>query len=128
MASTAEAILQLRSEGLGYRRIARVVGLSHEGVRYYIRKVEPRREFLPAGPLQRVVARMVERHGHQELAYRCAERFGEDPARWSQLFVRLPRWRRVRVETADRVCIALGHHPAEVYGEAWWLREEEEAV
>lgn len=71
---------------------------------------------LPTAPLRR---RLEEMDEDQRMA--VLERAGYTAHRWCTSGLRKALMRsRITVWLADRVCIALGLHPSQVYGQAWY--------
>lgn len=95
---------------------------------------------LPAAALLPHLKRAQQRRewvGHNDIAYSGSRSLAEDLA--DRLGVTVPavlrqlvRMRRpgatVSLDTADRWSIALGLHPALVWGEAWWSLPDESAT
>lgn len=90
---------------------------------------------LPAGPLVNLMMRTYEvnvepvpgwcgrfRSGPRQLARMWVRRYGGDEAKVTR---RLQRYlgghaHTVDLAFADQLCVLLGRHPYEVYGELWW--------
>lgn len=65
-------------------------------------------------PIARVMERNDITHGN------IADAMGVTRMSVQQLVSRAKREGRLTMDAADRLCIALGRHPAEVYGPAWF--------
>lgn len=94
-----------------------------------------RNPVLPVGPLVDLMTRTHELHvepvigrcgtfreGPRQLARMWVRRYGGNEANVARRFQRYlyGNVRSVDIVFADQLCVLLGRHPCEVYGDLWW--------
>ncbi len=99
------------------------------------RGTKAHRVLLPASPLVSLIVRTYELHvepvsgwcgrfrsGPRQLARMWVRRYGGDEANVTRRIQRYLYGQTSTVDLAfaDQLCVLLGRHPYEVYGELWW--------
>ena len=80
-------------------------------------------DFLPADPLLAVVPKWEQHGSHVGDAGKWQSMGGVKavlPENLARAVFRIRKSGRVTYTMADEIACALGYHPAELYGEAWW--------